>query len=289
MLCRRPLERLVARGLVVGRRWCGHIKRGLAAASYWIGSFALLKNPRAVRRYYATGLGTEWMLFRSGMRIFLPPMENEFYGFLFKEIFIDGVYNRAISSLPQSPTVVDLGANVGFFTLKTAASYPGGSFLCVEPDPRNFGSLERNIGANSRYQITALRRAVGGKSEERPMFVGGERGHSSFYPDPTCGSQAFRKSLQVVSMTLDELFELERIERCDLLKLDCEGAEYEIFASVTSNCVKRIDRIVLEYHEWVEGQSSEVLKKRLEGFGFKTQRRPEPNRPIRGFIFATRQ
>jgi hypothetical protein len=52
----------------------------------------------------------------------------------------------------------------------------------------------------------------------------------------------------VTSITLKDLFDKQGIERCNLLKLDCEGSEYEILYTLPSAYYSRIDTIVMEYH-----------------------------------------
>ena len=55
-------------------------------------------------------------------------------------------------------------------------------------------------------------------------------------------------SVQVESITLQKVFELNNIKKCNLLKLDCEGSEYEIINSLPDNYFSMIDKMIIEYH-----------------------------------------
>ena len=55
-------------------------------------------------------------------------------------------------------------------------------------------------------------------------------------------------SVDVLCTTLDDIFFENNVECCDLLKMDCEGAEYEIILSASMETLKKISQIIMEYH-----------------------------------------
>jgi SAM-dependent methyltransferase len=89
---------------------------------------------------------------------------------------------------------------------------------------------------------------------------------------------------------LDDLFRHWGIERCDLLKIDCEGCEYRIFASSSNETLRRIERIVAEVHFFDDKMKGEyvALKQRLIQRGFTLEERLNPVHRTLGFLYACR-
>ena len=81
-------------------------------------------------------------------------------------------------------------------------------------------------------------------------------------------------------MTLGEIFEATHVDHCDLLKIDVEGAEYELFEAVSPETWARIERVVMETHE-VAGRSQSELVEVLKAQGFERRVR-------RNLLWATR-
>jgi hypothetical protein len=84
------------------------------------------------------------------------------------------------------------------------------------------------------------------------------------------------QTLEVPSTSLDAIFAEREIEQCDLLKMDCEGAEYEILFAASDDTLRRIRRIVLEYHDWVVPFGHRDLARMLRERGFEVWVQPNP-------------
>ena len=166
----------------------------------------------------------------------------------FKEIFMEGSYTRGLEhSLPDRPTIMDIGANAGFFTLFAAYRFPGAKIMAYEPIENNFKQLERNAALNRDARIRCFQKAVYGFSGQIEL---------SFDPSDsfTTSASVFGSSnsqiqtIQVPCGTLQEIFDENQIDRCDLLKMDCEGAEYEILCNCSAGVLHRIDQMAIEVH-----------------------------------------
>jgi FkbM family methyltransferase len=84
----------------------------------------------------------------------------------------------------------------------------------------------------------------------------------------TSSSSATQETVEVIS--LGKLFERYKIERCDFLKLDCEGAEFEIIWESDPALLKRVSRIVMEYHDHLSTQYTHVeLLEKLKSLGYQ--------------------
>ena len=206
-----------------------------------------------------------------GWRISLRPSGPEFV--VFREIFWEDVYG--IERLPQRlGTIVDLGANVGLFTLRVAARAE--RIVSVEPVAANFALAGRNIAqAGLSDRVTLRRLAVAGESgKTTTIHLGGANsGSHSIVPDNVARWNPAGSEM-VPTISLPDLFESEGIGRCSLLKCDVEGAEFEVFRAVGLDVLARIDRIVMEVHLGPGSEDADQfggLCEKLRSAGFRVQ------------------
>jgi hypothetical protein len=76
--------------------------------------------------------------------------------------------------------------------------------------------------------------------------------------------------------------------RCDLLKIDCEGAEFPILLQAPCELFLRIRRIALEYHDW-SGRRHSQLVERLSKLGYHVKTSPNPVHRETGYLYAWRK
>lgn len=193
----------------------------------------------------------------------------------FKEIFMDECYMDGLElHVSNNSTIIDIGANAGFFTLFAASSFNNSRVLAYEPAPSNFKQLARNRGLNADCNIKCFQKAVAGHSGTVEIMFDPD---DSFTTNATIFQKPHKhnKVIQVPSITLSDIFREHSIERCDLLKMDCEGAEYDIIYSCTLECLSRIDQIAMEVHGGIGSrQNIESMEAYLNEQGFATRRRP---------------
>jgi FkbM family methyltransferase len=156
----------------------------------------------------------------------------------------------------QVRTIVDLGANVGFSARFLCERYPDARIIAFEPDPEIFKLTQRNV---REYPQVSLRNVgVAGKrgSLELYRFAGGSWGTSSFVT-----RQEVTETFTAEAVTLDSI--IEEIGDIDLLKIDIEGAEYEVLEACTK--LDRVRCIIGEVHA-IPDSLPERLFALLEGF-----------------------
>lgn len=172
---------------------------------------------------------------RQGLTIFVRDEEPAFDDkFTVREIFDDNAYHF-IPEWVRGGVVVDLGANVGCFSL-LAANAGAEVVLSFEPEPHNLEILRINVEANG-LPITVIPHAVG---YPRTTYIDDGSGHS----------QIGRSSGSEVEV-IDVNQHLDDIEKIDLLKCDCEGGEYEFFETISDDNLKKIERMVGEFHSFL--------------------------------------
>jgi FkbM family methyltransferase len=194
-------------------------------------------------------------------------------------VFIKEDYGK----VPANATVVDVGANIGVFALYAAASV-GTRVFAYEPVDSTFAQLQANIAANGlENRITAYKMGVTGAREQRLITVGAECSpFSSIYSE---GNNSDQQEIECLS--LRDVFADNGIEHCDVLKLDCEGAEYEILYNAPDDVLGRVGRLCLEYHDQPGRPdfTGAALVRHLQKHGFRRTTPFDPARPWDTVVF----
>lgn len=124
-------------------------------------------------------------------------------------------------SLRPGMTVVDVGANIGYYSLIAGRAVgPSGRIYAFEPDPRTAKSLRANVAANGLETITVLERVVSDRPGRVELLQTASAPHTGLYP-PISG-EAVVGVVPVDAVTLDEVLDGARV---DVMKLDVEGHE----------------------------------------------------------------
>ena len=150
-------------------------------------------------------------------------------------------------------TIVDIGAHIGAFAVLAAALWPGCRLIACECDPDNVVLLKRNLVEGDKETLANVRiveAAIVGEEVAEVEFhaVADKAGRNSgggscFLREP--GSQAIR----VPALSIRKLWREQHIDLCDLMKLDCEGAELPILAALAgAGLLPRIRCLVGEWH-----------------------------------------
>ena len=157
-------------------------------------------------------------------------------------------YGLHLLDLEPGSIVMDIGAHVGVVAIYLAKKYDEITVHCYEPDPVNFTRLERNIIANGvEDSIIAINKAI--SFDGRMLNLRGDySGQMSALGDG-------HRSVTVESITLSDA--LQDIDRLAVLKIDCEGMEYEILEN-SLELMGRVDRLIGEFH-FARGHSPSEL------------------------------
>ena len=153
-------------------------------------------------------------------------------------------------SLRENSVIVDIGANVGIISFYLAKKYPSAKVYAFEPHPQNFENLVRGIEENGITNVFPFQLAVYDDSEsEIEIYLDEENSGASslFYP-----SENFAIA-ETISMK--DLLEKIGHNKIDYLKIDCEGAEFEIFNSpVFYHGDYVFERTFVEIHKFRESE-----------------------------------
>jgi FkbM family methyltransferase len=220
---------------------------------------------------------------RDDVRLHLPEVGADFYldprSDLFRRIIGWGVYEPELVAAIErhvSPDrdVVDVGANVGFFTIAAGRQLTTGRVLAIEPTAAAFGRLQRNIALNGLSERAIAERClVGDRTEQVPFnIIPGREEYSSIgnliHPN-AAGAQS---QTETVGMRkLDDLVSEHGLDP-GFIKIDVEGAEGLVFAGAEETLAKSRPVIVAEFSvSLLRGFGTEprAIVERLQSMGYK--------------------
>ncbi|MDQ3536085.1 MAG: FkbM family methyltransferase [Bacteroidota bacterium] len=187
----------------------------------------------------------------------------------FDEVFLREVYKSENITLNAKPVIFDIGANVGYFSLYMYASFPLAQIIAFEPVPSNFILLAHHKEKNNLDNLKLDKRAVVGDSNSANISYNSNVNFS--VGASILERNSSDKTITVEALTIPNIFKEYKIDHCDLLKVDCEGAEYNIIYNCPSTYFNKISNIVIEVHKWVPeniGTIKELISF-LEGENFK--------------------
>jgi FkbM family methyltransferase len=182
--------------------------------------------------------------------------------------------------IPKGGVVVDIGANIGTFTLY-AAMNGASKVLSIEPNSRAFNVLQTNAQTNKLSgKVVPIRAAVTDHDGDT-VFIPVS---SSPYNAITSERGASDAVEAVETVTLKGLAAQYNLDRIDLLKVDCEGAEFTIIPSIPSDLLKRIRCIRLEYQD----KDVTIITDYLQKHSFRIVRHDRDERFNAGMLWLER-
>lgn len=181
--------------------------------------------------------------------------------------------------LSAGATVVDVGANIGFFSLLSAQLVgQHGRVLAIEPHPLNFDTLRSTIARNGLTQVKPI--AIGldraaGRGEVRML-------DQSIYPNRAASmhESAEGGGHQVTTRSLDALLKEEGVDVVDLLKIDVDGLESRVIEGASDSLKHgRIRNVIIEFSShWLQasGTSEQAMTRVLHDYGFEDRSAETP-------------
>jgi FkbM family methyltransferase len=204
---------------------------------------------------------------------------------IIKETCLDRDYEKDLPRLEENWAIMDIGAGLGDFSICMACGHPQRRIAAFEPFAESFQMLQENLQRNGIGNVQAFPLAVGARSGPMQLQTASgiavQHSTASAAPGPTA-------SLPVEGITLEEALHKAGFARCDLLKVDCEGGEYDIFFNTPAETLRRIDRIAMEYHDGCTAYRHGDLVDFFRNHGFSVRLRGNPVHRHLGFLTAVR-
>jgi FkbM family methyltransferase len=180
-------------------------------------------------------------------------------------IFSQQMYTPSFLPIELDDVVVDIGANIGVFSLY-AATRTSNTVHAFEPFPANIAALQQNISANQVSTIEIHQYAISDVigMEHFSTKANGINHLQKAFVEPT---DVF---MDVPAISLDAFMDEHHVDHIDFLKMDCEGAEGVILPSLSASLFQHIRKIALEFHDDVCQLKHIQLQALLTDVGFAT-------------------
>jgi len=210
-------------------------------------------------------LRLEWEFFCKDGVIY----ESDYKGFTFhyrsgsddmeivKEVF-DGCYSIEIKG---KNIAIDIGGHIGSFSIMNSSKF--NQIYTFEPNEESYELLRANLYLNKIKNVkTSMKAIYKEKCKKRLSISPYSTGASGIVGnEPT-------RSVEVQCITLQSFMDKKKIKKIDLLKIDCEGSEYDILNNLPLDYFKKIGNIVMECHQQGENDIT-TMKRLLEKRGYK--------------------
>lgn len=202
-----------------------------------------------------------------------PENRQLYYRFLstlkeLENIFIHSLYERS-HQFRRGCIVVDAGARIGAFAAKISRAIgEEGRLIAIEPEPRNFSCLVKNIKANNLNNVLAIQKALWSRTQPLDIYLSGNAAAHSAYYDAFYSSTD--NSIRVDADTLDSILDDMNISSVDFVKMDIEGSEIEALKGMQKILTSNVQLAIAAYHP-VDGLFAHtVIVPQLKQLGFET-------------------
>lgn len=185
----------------------------------------------------------------------------------FEQIFLTEDYDFSLKNISPK-LIVDAGANVGYASVYFANKFPDATILAVEPESGNFRMLERNT---SNYpNVRSVKSAVWNEDTYLRVIDNGQ-GSWAFTVE-SCSADT-PGSFKATSIST--LLKSTSLQEIDILKMDIEGAEKEVFTSNYESWLGHVKVMIVELHDRIKEGTSDVFYKAIDGHKFSIQEKGE--------------
>jgi len=175
----------------------------------------------------------------------------------FKELFVDELYRFDTES--NEPIIYDCGANIGMSCLYFKKLYPKAKVKAFEADLKIAKVLENNLAKNSVLNGVEIINSAVWVDDKGIEFSSEGADGGSIYGD--------ENKIKIKSIRLKEF--LEKEEKVDMLKIDIEGAEYEVLKDCKDS-LSNVENLFVEYHSWnISDQKLSEILEIFEKNGFR--------------------
>ena len=178
-----------------------------------------------------------------------------------------GEYKDKNFFIKPKDVILDIGGHIGSFSIWAAQQASKGKVYTFEPNRENFQLLKENKKLNHATNLHIFNLAVSERAGKVSFFNSAHQsmGHSLY--EDTMPNKTI-----VNATTLSEILKTNRIDKVDFLKIDAEGAEYPILLNATSNVLSRVNKIFVEYHDYLNhGKTYQDIANHLRINGFEVE------------------
>ncbi len=183
---------------------------------------------------------------------------------IFEQIFIEEEYHHDFQYEPK--TIIDAGANIGLSAIYYAKKYPNAKIIALEPESDNFSFLKKNT--ISYKNIIPLKKGLWYK-DAYLKIVNPDGRNFAFYLE-----EAEEENFDIEAVTIDGLMKQYHFNHIDILKIDIEGSEKEVF-SAASAWIDKVSMVAIELHDHLKAGCSRAFYTAVDKYVHEEKRRGE--------------
>jgi FkbM family methyltransferase len=198
------------------------------------------------------------------------------------ETWNENVYRIHEYQFKDNAVFLDIGAIIGSVSLyvdnfnKVRDEDNKIKVYSVEPEPNNLLLLKENIKNNPTENITVINNAIW--YEQKTVLITNKGGNSSIIDETN------DESVEVLAITIQDFIDLYGIDEIDVVKIDIEGAEFDLMINTPPETLAKIKYITLEFDKSFDGRFGIMVEKLSKQFGLEILGSPERG----GYIYGNR-
>ena len=225
-----------------------------------------------------------WFQVEPGITMWLDPDDLVSNAILWDGRWEPGTWNALAQHLPPGGTLVDVGAHIGWYSLKAAKVVgPSGHVIAVEPNPPTLVTLRDDIRVNAYSGIILVAPVAAYDSETTLTFYAAPRentGESSLSLANASQTGRIAASYQVRARRLDDIVRDAGVTRVDAVKIDVEGAEFRVLNGAVDTLARYKPVVAVELLDpglRAMGSSVDEVMAFMRAHGYVPQQRLEAN------------
>jgi FkbM family methyltransferase len=195
------------------------------------------------------------------------------------ELLQRSLIEERLSQCAANPVFLDIGANIGLFSLPLAHRQPGTRVFGFEPHPSNAKCFRESIRINAFKNVGLTEAALGNATGKVSLFLDEtDSGGHTTVAENLWNNRAETRGLTVESILLDDFVRQNQIENIDVIKMDVQGAEDEVLKGGAQALKKFLPDLLIEaQHEKVFQESALIstLNEISPSYRFRTMESPE--------------
>lgn len=182
--------------------------------------------------------------------------------------------------IEKNDNVVDIGAQIGIFTIFAARKAKNGLVYAYEPSIENFALLVKSINLNLVKNVFAFNLGIFSEKYKK-LFLGNSSVAFNIFTPST-------EYERINCITLADIFRLNNLDKIDFLKINAEGAEYDIIYNTPEEVLAKINKISLSFHDMkIHPKYNHMsMIKFLEKNNFEIIKPADPNNRFSNIIYA---
>ncbi len=178
---------------------------------------------------------------------------------VFDQVFHEKQYNLELAEAPE--VILDCGANIGLTSVYFANRYPHATIIAIEPEEDNFKMLKKNTEAYKN--VHCINYGVWNKTANL-QITPGAKGAWSF----TVKEVNYEDGNTIKAISIEDIMKMFSLKKIDLLKIDIEGSEKEVFAEGSEYWLPQVKTIILELHDSVKKGCTQSLINALKNYDY---------------------